>query len=450
MLNEVLANNFNVKKTKNNEIMRLKNYYKKSNKIVPFQIKRENKNLLTNEEIKIQNQIFNFNNIKTSATIDVNLNNLKRNNNISSPIIHYKEINIPIFLKNDMFDLSLITNNINIPIVMNKQIDNIDNREKSVLMTNDLDISEYFFESNDLMRDNLSLLKNRIDKINHIYQEKYAFGVNTTGLGDFVRSCFYIIQFCNKYNFKYEIIINHPIALFLKNSHFLNSQNSSFDNISMFTQNNLKETIFKNNEFVLSNKSEEDFIDFLCKQIVVDNTIYCYNTLFPYDIVSEKEKNEIKLLLEPNEEMSIYLQKNYDLLNFEKNKYVIFHIRSGDKYLVNDIKGYDSLFLSTIYDDIELIIKKFQNNFFVISDNNEIKKLVCKKFPMIKTCYNEITHLGEGIKLEHNRVKNTMLDFYLIGNAEAIYSYTVYSHGTGFSYWCAKVNDIPYTCKYIK
>ena len=60
-----------------------------------------------------------------------------------------------------------------------------------------------------------------------------------------------------------------------------------------------------------------------------------------------------------------------------------------------------------------------------------------------------ITHFGEGVVLEEEKVKNTLLDFYLLSLASAILSYSHYEHGSGFSYWCAKTFDIPYTCKYI-
>jgi len=58
--------------------------------------------------------------------------------------------------------------------------------------------------------------------------------------------------------------------------------------------------------------------------------------------------------------------------------------------------------------------------------------------------------MGEGTVLERQKVKNTMLDFYLLANSDAIHSFTAYPHGSGFSFWCAKTYGIPYSCKYIK
>jgi hypothetical protein len=96
--------------------------------------------------------------------------------------------------------------------------------------------------------------------------------------------------------------------------------------------------------------------------------------------------------------------------------------------------------------------KKFVSFFFsvgVISDNNEIKLLLNDEFPNIKFLVYNITHLGEGVRLENEKVKNTMIDFYLMSKSSAIYSLTSYPHGSGFSYWCAKIYGIPYKCKYI-
>jgi hypothetical protein len=37
-----------------------------------------------------------------------------------------------------------------------------------------------------------------------------------------------------------------------------------------------------------------------------------------------------------------------------------------------------------------------------------------------------------------------------LANSRSIYSISVYIHGSGFSFWCAKTYNIPYSCKYIE
>ena len=138
-------------------------------------------------------------------------------------------------------------------------------------------------------------------------------------------------------------------------------------------------------------------------------------------------------------------------MEFEKGSYNLIHVRSGDKYLKNESKLFDTIYISKLMTEIQSILNNNkQTKYLLIADNNEIKYLLCAKFAQFKTIYTDITHLGEGVTLEKEQVKNTLLDFYLISNAISIHSFTGYIHGTGFSYWCSLIYDIPYTCKYIR
>ena len=48
--------------------------------------------------------------------------------------------------------------------------------------------------------------------INNVYQSKYDFGrSNCTGLGDFIRGCYFLLEFCDEYKFKPKIIFNNCI-----------------------------------------------------------------------------------------------------------------------------------------------------------------------------------------------------------------------------------------------
>jgi SsrA-binding protein len=86
----------------------------------------------------------------------------------------------------------------------------------------------------------------------------------------------------------------------------------------------------------------------------------------------------------------------------------------------------------------------------------EIKKIELKFsekgytiFPL-KMFFNEITHFGEGVELDNNKVKNTLVDFYVMATSKKIYSFSVYDHGTGFSRWCAETYNIPYVGHILK
>ena len=174
--------------------------------------------------------------------------------------------------------------------------------------------------------------------------------------------------------------------------------------------------------------------------------------MFPYDEVSPQECKIMESLLEPTNEMKMYVDETISCLGIMKKKFNIIHIRSGDIYLKNETKIFDSIYFKTITNEVFKIINNNKSgnlDFLLIADNNEIKYFLSEVFPEIKTLYKDITHLGEGIELEREKVKNTLLDFYLISNSASVYSFTVYPHGTGFSWWCSKVYGIPYTCKYV-
>ena len=129
---------------------------------------------------------------------------------------------------------------------------------------------------------------------------------------------------------------------------------------------------------------------------------------------------------------------------------MLFHLRSGDAYLNKDNK----IFYQKYLDKIKIEVAKYMvinacNNYLLIADNNEIKIFLNKEFPQLKIILNEITHLGEGVILEEEKVKNTLVDFYILSFANKIISFSAYKHGSGFSFWCAKTFDIPYISKYI-
>ena len=303
------------------------------------------------------------------------------------------------------------------------------------------------------------LHKKNVFVIHNVYQELYKENKKPTGFGDFIRGCYFLLQFCEKYTFTPDIIINHPTALFLERfyeSYHINKQihQDLFSTIPNFVDSNFVDSKLDSNGFIIgaiqkANKLNE-FIHYLCNINVNKNQIFMYNIFFPYNEVEEKHKQYMKELLEPNEEMKEYVEETICKLGFVKNKYAVIHIRCGDMYFSEESKIFASGYFKIIYNEVHNIVNRNPSiDFLLLADNNEIKYLICKLFTKIKTIYNNITHLGENIFLDIKKVKNTMLDFYLFANSCSIHSISSYIHGSGFSFWCAKTYSIPYKCKYI-
>lgn len=420
---KTLADRFNRKKTIQNDIKRLQNIHQPithhlsiSTDLQPTPV----------QFISPNNTIYQFNkNISTNINFDISREDDQYD---IIPKISFKEVPIPSYSLTDKFELNTINLNISTPIHMD--IFNNDN-------INDHDI--------------FSLKRKKIFKIFHVYQQKYTDDLFPTGFGDFIRSCFFIIQFCNKYQFQYEIVINHPIAQFF-NKFYHNYSPNSIYKVLMFTENNFQESVFDNQNyierFLLVKQKINQFINYLCNLQIINHSVFSYNIFFPCDEISLEECHKIRSLFEPSREI---IQKvEYHLSNLSLNQFTVLHIRSGDAYLKNENKLFDSLYFEIIKNEIiEIIFKNKNITILLISDNNEIKLLLNKEFPYIKFLLHDITHIGEGVQLEYQKVENTMIDFYLMSKSSSIYSLTSYPHGSGFSYWCAKMYEIPYKCKFI-
>ena len=62
----------------------------------------------------------------------------------------------------------------------------------------------------------LKLLHFKTPVIENVYQERYNYQVNASGLGDFIRGSNFLMEFCDNNNIPYNInLLNHPVSQFL-------------------------------------------------------------------------------------------------------------------------------------------------------------------------------------------------------------------------------------------
>ena len=108
-----LANCFNKKKTKEDDINRFNNIHKKITPIHHFNLERE-KHI---EADLPTEDIYKLNDIKLPTNISLNFD--KEDYTSKIPKIHLKDITIPVQNEHDAFDLSNINSNISVPIHMN-------------------------------------------------------------------------------------------------------------------------------------------------------------------------------------------------------------------------------------------------------------------------------------------------------------------------------------------
>ena len=336
---------------------------------------------------------------------------------------------------------------------------------------------------------------------------------NASGFGDFLRGSYFLMQICDMIQCEYEILIVHPLSRYLKRTnrqnYIVNHNLPNFHNIMAFDKNNFITNIdshTKEINYIGTDNISSAFLQYIVdsmpqekqeqeqeqeetqeekqkqeqeeKQEKEKEPILCYTIAYPMNpVIPVKHKRFMRGIFNPTDEMNEYLNEKLKTLDLVKNQYKVIHIRCGDKYLFTpeektvqqkenldkkekekekekEEKIYQNILAKLEEDLLELDQIQNQYKYLLISDNNQIKPRLIKEQEQeqkrnIQTLMNEITHLGEGVELDNEKVKNTLLDLYLISNANQILSYSVYEHGTGFSKWLAETYNIPYTCKYI-
>lgn len=301
--------------------------------------------------------------------------------------------------------------------------------------------------------------------INNVYQSKYNFGTtNCTGLGDFIRGCYFILEFCDEYNFIPKIIFNNCIMSYLVTKTYnLNLICNVLSEIKVFNNNNFSEYNIENDiilDAITDNKHiMADFVDYVVEAPAYYGNVFVFCNAFPRNgSISKKNKEYMRKILEPVAEIKLLVKNTLIDLQLTFKRYIVIHIRAGDDYLKNEHHtGFNNEYITKIVNNIKNDLKYIEtsagmnarNHFLLIADNNAIKHIIKKQFPHFKVVIKPITHFGEGVVLEEEKVKNTLVDFYLLSFAKGILSYSAYKHGSGFSYWCAKTFDVPYCCKYV-
>jgi len=282
-----------------------------------------------------------------------------------------------------------------------------------------------------------------------------------------LRGCYFILEFCETYNFQPKIIFNNCISkFFLIKTHNLERINNVLQAISGCRNNNFKEFVIEND--IIKDPLKDiknimaDFVNYVVKSPQYNGNSFMFCNSFPINEIPKKNKEYMRKILEPTNEMKLIINQTLDGLNISKNNYSVIHIRAGDSYLKEEknifTNGYIRTLINNIKNDINEAkpwtqtarLEHLDNNYLLISDSNDVKKIIQKYFPSFKTLFKPITHFGEGVVLEEEKVKNTLVDFYLLSHSKSIFSYSAYKHGSGFSYWCAKTFNIPYVCKFVQ
>jgi hypothetical protein len=454
-----IKNNYETNKVKNadKQIINFdKNINYNFNKLFYIDDSKLNKNI--NDEIK--------NNISTDYSHEKPLtDNFKIKNKLKMISINNEKIKIKENNENILF--STIDNNLNINInefIPKETIDKI-NIPINLELNMDTDVTKFnnflnnkIINSNDILKEKqkefiLNGLKTSCNYLINVYQLVYNENKIASGLGDFIRGSYFLIEFCKKYNFNYFIdISNHPIKNFLKKYNKIKLTEkikNIYKKINKFEQDNFN-PIIDNNNFINNYSNKEiyfNFLEYLSNEQKYDKKIFIYTITFPNEGLINNYKKIMRDIFEPTDKMKLLINIKLKMIELKSYSYEIIHIRCGDEYLSNKIMNNDSVNVEVILTDFDKLNPN--KKYLLISDNNFIKNFIKKKYNFINILYHDIVHTGENTKIILKNLENTMLDFYLISKSKNVMSYSVYQHGSGFSKWCAFTYDIPYYCKYF-
>jgi hypothetical protein len=304
------------------------------------------------------------------------------------------------------------------------------------------------FDINDIYNRNIKTIIN-------VYQEQYKNGIYATGLGDFIRGCYYLINFGETYKVDYKIMINHKMKAYLK-KYEDQPMYENWKGIEFFSQNNYEGQQIDANKVIHNLPGKiinSKFVKHIIENVkVIDEAVYIYNIIFPNHDICEYHKEHMRGILEPTEYMANLIEKTMNNLSLTNNNFTVIHIRSGDKYLKDMSTDFSPNYITRLNKEIFYTINQNKQpitSCLVLTDNMELKHIIAKTFPAIKILLNPIAHLGQGVVQHDEAIKNTLLEFYLMSRAASIVSFSSYEHGSGFSQWCAKTYNIPYVCKLI-
>jgi hypothetical protein len=427
------------------------------------EINDKNDNKIENEnEIKENNNFISSHNFK---------NNLKINNKLN--MISINSENIKIYTKENEENILFSKINSNMSINVNNFIPketihnkNIYKIQSDLELNINIDNSDKFnnflnnslINTDDILKEKqkefiLNGLKMKTKCLINVYQLVYNENRLATGLGDFIRGSYFLMEFCKKYNFNYFIdFSNHPIKYFLRkyNKIQLNEKiKNIYKQINKFELDNFNPVI-DNNKFINNYSNKEiyfNFVEYLSNQTKNEENIFIYTITFPNEGLINNYKKIIRNNLEPTDKMNLLVNMKLKILDLKKYLYEVIHIRCGDEYLSDKIIDSDKININFILSELDELNPN--KKYLLISDNNNIKSFIKKKYNFINILYHDIIHTGETREIILKQLENTMLDFYLISKSKNVMSYSVYQHGTGFSKWCAFTYDIPYYCKYF-
>ena len=286
-----------------------------------------------------------------------------------------------------------------------------------------------------------------------------------SGFGDFLRGSIYLYNTCEKHNIDFDIdISHHPINEFVFSDYKANYSKKEILCLSTKTKEefgdlnfyrNLNKTLFKFLVGVKNGNIKYIFSNFSQIGTVVDKHILSFineKSNLSDDCCSWfQEKLSFSPFVVDSVSKSLHSENimDYDLIHFRTGDDVSFLGRDNNNGPTNEECFY-------------ICKKEFENRgsnlpMVVISDSNKLKSYIkteAKKYGFPFHVFhmssghmqNRPSSLGENeesISYTKDNLFYATFDMKLVSMAKTAKSYSVYSHGSGFFAWIAKIYKVP-------
>ena len=252
--------------------------------------------------------------------------------------------------------------------------------------------------------------------------------IRTHGLGDLLRGTIYLHQQSVQFGFKLVVDMSlHPISQHLiVHSH----------DYAQYVNENMHKM------HVVHCHEPNKFIDIYKQTLNADEPLLICTNMFCNEPLSNECKRFMKSLLMPNEPFSTYMHEQNALYNIAC-PYSIMHIRLGDDEFFEN-KAANGSNIATA----AKIIREHAIPTDILMSNSFRFKEYLKLWNVNIMMFNtRPMHLGELStmfpKNSADSFKETLYEFFTLGNAASIKTYSVYEWVSGFVKFVSIIYDIP-------
>ncbi len=252
--------------------------------------------------------------------------------------------------------------------------------------------------------------------------------IKTYGLGDLLRGTIYLHQMSVHFGFKFVVDLRlHPIS-----QHLIVNEHDHMEYVNANV-----------NKMQIVNCHEPYKFDIVYNaSLRNDDPLLICTNMFCNDLLSDECKLFMKTLLTPNEPFSTYINQKNALYNVS-SPHSIIHIRLGDdEFFENKTANVHNIAAAT-----KLIKEHAVPTDILMSNSFRFKEYV-RSLNVNVTMFNtRPVHLGELSTIFRKNIadsfKETLYEFFTLGNASEIKTYSVYEWVSGFVKFASIIYDIP-------